>query len=150
LSVEQRPGKKGKVPVPVIRLSKSAGDSAPAEQPEGVAPSGGRVESLGSDGGSGPGDSPAPDVAMAAGDLLAIADLMVPQPTINEPQRRRLMAKAREHNVSTEDAKLLIKDLAGVESSKDIPADKYDTVIYAIEHWDTPAQLVPETPRREP
>jgi hypothetical protein len=123
LSVEQRPGKKGKVPVPVIRLSKSAGDSAPAEQPEGVAPSGGRVESPEPDGGSGSGDSP----------------------TITEPQRRRLMAKAREHDVSTEDAKELIKDLAGVESSKDIPADKYDTVISAIENWaEWQAQLVPE------
>jgi hypothetical protein len=111
------------VPVPVIRLSKSAGDSAPAEQPEGVAPSGGRVESPEPDGGSGSGDSP----------------------TITEPQRRRLMAKAREHDVSTEDAKELIKDLAGVESSKDIPADKYDTVISAIENWaEWQAQLVPE------
>jgi hypothetical protein len=150
LSVEQRPGKKGKVPVPVIRLNKTPGDmvspgsgdggarpspartipaqsgaAVPAapEQPEGVAPSGGRVESPEPDGGSGSGDSPA----------------------ISEAQRRRLMAKAREHGVSTEDAKELIKDLAGVESSKDIPADKYDTVISAIENWsEWQAQLVPE------
>jgi hypothetical protein len=174
LSVEQRPGKKGKVPVPVIRLSKpektsklsamselaygfdkSAGDSAPAEQPEGVAPSGGRVESPESDGGSGSGDSPATrsvdgaavaqederrqrDTAEVAGSSPASG----PSPAISEAQRRRLMAKAREHNVSTEDAKELIKDLAGVESSKDIPAAVYETVIYAIEHWDAQAQLV--------
>jgi hypothetical protein len=66
-------------------------------------------------------------------------------PCITEPQRKRLMAKARENNVSTEDAKLLIKDLAGVTSSKDIPADKYETVISAIENWaEWQAQLVPE------
>jgi type III secretion system FlhB-like substrate exporter len=127
LSVEQRPGKKGKVPVPVIRLNKiqsGAAVSAAPEQPEGVAPSGGRVESPEPDGGSGSGDSPA---------------------LITEPQRRRLMAKAREHNVSTEDAKMLIKDLAGVTSSKDIPADKYETVISAVENWaEWQAQLVPE------
>jgi hypothetical protein len=132
LSVEQRPGKKGKVPVPVIRLKSGAAVPAAPEQPEGVAPSGGRVEPPEPDGGSGSGGSPT-------------LDGVEPEPTITEPQRRRLMAKAREHNVSTEDAKALIKDLAGVESSKDIPADRYETVIYAIEHpSERQAQLVPE------
>jgi hypothetical protein len=132
LSVEQRPGKKGKVPVPVIRLKSGAAVPAAPEQPEGVAPSGGRVEPPEPDGGSGSGGSPT-------------LDGVEPEPTITEPQRRRLMAKAREHNVSTEDAKELIKDLAGVESSKDIPADRYETVIYAIEHpSERQAQLVPE------
>lgn len=143
LSVEQRPGKKGKVPVPVIRISKmpgdvvsqgsgdggghldsartipaqSAGDSAPAEQPESVALSGGRVEPSAPVVGSGAEGSPA-QVA-----------------TISEPQRKRMMAIAREKGVSTDDLKAIVLDLAGVTSSKAIPADKYDLVIAGIENW---------------
>jgi type III secretion system FlhB-like substrate exporter len=122
LSVEQRNGKKGKVPVPVIKIAKS-GASVSAPEPETVAVSGDPVESrlpvLGSD----------------AGDSQVIS----------EPQRKRMMAKAREHNVETADLKVLVADLAGVTSSKDIPTDKYDTVINAIENWaEWQAQLVPQ------
>lgn len=130
LSVESRRGKKGNVPVPVIRIAKSAeqpasralgesaGDSAPAEQAEGVAPSADRVESPESVVGSGSGDSPASQTA-----------------TISEPQRKRMMAIARERNVATDDLKAIVADLAGVTSSKAIPVDRYDVVIAGIENW---------------
>jgi type III secretion system FlhB-like substrate exporter len=122
LSVEQRNGKKGKVPVPVIRISKS-GASVSAPEPETVAVSGDPVE------------SPVPVVGSDAGDSQVIS----------EPQRKRMMAKARDHNVETADLKVLVADLAGVTSSKEIPTDKYDTVINAIENWaEWQAQLVPQ------
>jgi hypothetical protein len=128
LSVVQRPGKKGKVPVPVIRITKSAGDSAPAEQAGSVALPASRVESPGPSVGAGSGDSPAHEVT-----------------AITEAQRKRMMAKAREAGVSTDDLKAIVADIAGVTSSKDIPADKYDTVISAVENWsEWQAQLVPE------
>jgi hypothetical protein len=140
LSVVQRPGKKGKVPVPVIRITKSAGDSAPAEQAGSVALPASRVESPEPSVGAGSGDSPAtgdasgPDVSSAGA-----------SPKINEAQRKRMMAKAREAGVSTDDLKAIVADIAGVTSSKDIPADKYDTVISAVENWsEWQAQLVPE------
>jgi type III secretion system FlhB-like substrate exporter len=135
LSVVQRPGKKGKVPVPVIRITKrevvnyeSAGDSAPAEQAGSVALPAGRVESPEPSVGAGSGDSPAHEVTV-----------------ITEAQRKRMMAKAREAGVSTDDLKAIVADIAKVTSSKDIPADKYDTVISAVENWsEWQAQLVPE------
>jgi type III secretion system FlhB-like substrate exporter len=126
--VVQRPGKKGKVPVPVIRITKSAGDSAPAGQAGSVALPASRVESPEPSVGAGSGDSPAHEVT-----------------AITEAQRKRMMAKAREAGVSTDDLKAIVADIAGVTSSKDIPADKYDTVISAVENWsEWQAQLVPE------
>jgi type III secretion system FlhB-like substrate exporter len=138
--VVQRPGKKGKVPVPVIRVApshvlvendiriKSAGDSAPAEQAGSVALPASRVESPEPSVGAGSGDSPAHEVT-----------------AITEAQRKRMMAKAREAGVSTDDLKAIVADIAKVTSSKDIPADKYDTVISAVENWsEWQAQLVPE------
>jgi type III secretion system FlhB-like substrate exporter len=126
--VVQRPGKKGKVPVPVIRITKSAGDSAPAGQAGSVALPASRVESPEPSVGAGSGDSPAHEVT-----------------AITEAQRKRMMAKAREAGVSTDDLKAIVADIAKVTSSKDIPADKYDTVISAVENWATwQAQLVPE------
>lgn len=130
LSVESRRGKKGNVPVPVIRIAKSAeqpasralgesaGDSAPAEQAGSVALPADRVESPEPVVGSGSGDSPASQTA-----------------TISEPQRKRMMAIAREKNVATDDLKAIVLDLAGVTSSKAIPVDRYDVVIAGIENW---------------
>jgi hypothetical protein len=54
---------------------------------------------------------------------------------ISEPQRRRMMAVARESGVSTDDLKAIVVDIAGVSSSKEIPTDKYDAVIATIEGW---------------
>jgi type III secretion system FlhB-like substrate exporter len=87
-----------------------------------------RVESPEPSVGAGSGDSPAHEVT-----------------AITEAQRKRMMAKAREAGVSTDDLKAIVADIAKVTSSKDIPADKYDTVISAVENWATwQAQLVPE------
>lgn len=55
-----------------------------------------------------------------------------PVATISQAQIGRLMAVAREHDVSTEDLKLVVFDIAGVKSRKDIPVDRYDAVISAI------------------
>ena len=55
-----------------------------------------------------------------------------PVATISQAQIGRLMAVAREHDVSTEDLKLVVFDVAGVKSRKDIPVDRYDAVIQAI------------------
>lgn len=101
-----------------VKALPSAGDSAPAEQAEGVAPSADRVESPDPVVGSGSGDSPASQTA-----------------TISEPQRKRMMAIARERNVATDDLKAIVLDLAGVTSSKAIPVDRYDVVIAGIENW---------------
>lgn len=87
------------------------------EQAEGVAPSADRVESPEPVVGSGSGDSPASPA------------------TISEPQRKRMMAIARERNVATDDLKAIVADLAGVTSSKAIPVDRYDVVIAGIENW---------------
>lgn len=117
LSVEQRRGKKGNVPVPVVRFPKSAGDSAPAEQPvEGVAPSaGGRVESPESAvvGSAGSGDSPA---------------------TISQKQINKMMAVANDNKISTDELKEIVADLAGVRSRKEIPAAKFDLVLAGIQN----------------
>jgi hypothetical protein len=155
LSVVQRPGKKGKVPVPVIRITKSAGDSAPAEQ-AGMSETipADRVESPGPSVGAGSGDSPAsrPDAAdggtrpqppdSEAGS--GTSDRGAPG-TITEAQRKRMMAKAREAGVSTDDLKAIVADLAGVTSSKDVPANKYESIISAVENWsEWKDQLIPE------
>jgi type III secretion system FlhB-like substrate exporter len=150
LSVVQRPGKKGKVPVPVIRITKSAGDSAPAEQAGSVALPASRVESPEPSVGAGSGDSPASVSGKHGGGQQPPTTPKGPEdptaaPTISEAQRKRMMAKAREAGVSTDDLKAIVADIAKVTSSKDIPADKYDTVISAVENWATwQAQLVPE------
>ena len=95
LRVEQRKGKKGKVPVPVVKLDK-------VEKPAAVEP--------------GITEQTPPPVA-----------------TISQAQIGRLMAVAREHDVSTEDLKLVVLSEAGVKSRKDIPVAKYEDVIKAIE-----------------
>jgi hypothetical protein len=122
LSVVQRPGKKGKVPVPVIRLSRSAADTPAAEQAGvGHAPAV-RVESP-EPVGSGSGDSPAIDAKQIA----------------------RMMAVSREHNVTEAELKKIVRDIAGVASRKLIPADRFDAVLETIRKWqELQGQLVPE------
>ncbi len=65
--------------------------------------------------------------------------------TISEAQRKRMFAIANEHGVSDDDLKLVVLDQAGVESSKDIPKDRYEAVIAAL----TPVELVPGVERME-
>lgn len=64
--------------------------------------------------------------------------------TISQAQVGRLWATAREHKVSKDDVRLVIQDIAGVESTKAIPKVKYDAVIAALS-----GEFVPDTARRE-
>jgi hypothetical protein len=66
-------------------------------------------------------------------------------PTITQKQIGQMMATAREHNVSEDDLKTLVMDIAKVPSRKLIPADRFLTVIEAIRNWGTwQAELAPE------
>jgi hypothetical protein len=128
LSVVQRPGKKGKVPVPVIRLSRSAEPGVSAEQAGvGHAPAV-RVESP-EPVGSGSGDSPAIDAKQIA----------------------RMMAVSREHNVTEAELKTIVRDIAGVASRKLIPADRFEAVLETIRKWqELQGQLMPPERRGDP
>jgi hypothetical protein len=59
-------------------------------------------------------------------------------PVISSPQRKKLWAVAKENTVSEELLRQLVLDVAGVESTLDIPKDKYDLLIEAVQ-----AQAVP-------
>jgi hypothetical protein len=128
LSVVQRPGKKGKVPVPVIRLSRSAESGVSAEQAGvGHAPAV-RVESP-EPVGSGSGDSPVIDAKDIA----------------------RMMAVSREHNVTEAELKTIVRDIAGVASRKLIPADRFEAVLETIRKWqELQGQLMPPERRGDP
>jgi hypothetical protein len=128
LSVVQRPGKKGKVPVPVIRLSRSAESGVSAEQAGvGHAPAV-RVESP-EPVGSGSGDSP----------------------VIDAKQIARMMAVSREHNVTEAELKTIVRDIAGVASRKLIPADRFEAVLETIRKWqELQGQLMPPERRGDP
>jgi hypothetical protein len=52
---------------------------------------------------------------------------------VTQAQIKRLFAIARDKNVDEETVKYLMRTVAGVESSKEIPADKYDTLIDAVQ-----------------
>ena len=56
-----------------------------------------------------------------------------PRPVISDPQRRRLRAMQQECGVTDARLKELVKEHAGVDSSKLIPRDKYDALIAAVE-----------------
>lgn len=53
--------------------------------------------------------------------------------TISEAQAKRLFAIARDKDVSQERVKELIKEIAGVESSADIPKAAYEALCNAVE-----------------
>lgn len=53
--------------------------------------------------------------------------------TISEAQQKRLFAIAREKNVSADDVKQLVKEIAGVDSTKQVPKSKYDELVAAVE-----------------
>lgn len=53
--------------------------------------------------------------------------------TITEPQQKRLFAIAREKNVDPEKVKELVRSVAGVASSADVPKGKYDELVAAVE-----------------
>lgn len=132
LRVEQRRGKKGNVPVPVIRLdkvSRSAAGSAAAEQPEGVAPSGGRVEPS------------APVGSGAEGSPATVMTEVESAPdesnknVITQKQIAHMMAVSNECGVSEADLKTIVADIAGVKSRKLIPVNRFDAVLTTIRNW---------------
>ena len=84
---------------------------------------------------SGSGDIAGESVAPVASDKPRL---------VTQAQIGRMMAVAKEHDVSVEDLKLVVRDVAGVSSRKDIPADRYDAVIAAIS-----GELAPDTDRAE-
>lgn len=133
LTVIQKASKKGKIPVPVVKIvgKASGGASVPP-----LGGGGGTVEvadaSLPPAQVDGPSESP------------GVGDSEGPVRTITQAQIGRMMAVARENSVSTDDLKLVVQDLAGVKSRKDIPADKYDAIITALS-----GEFVPDTARRE-
>ena len=57
---------------------------------------------------------------------------------ITNPQRKRLWAVAKENTVPEELLRQIVLEVAGVESTMQIPRDKYDAVIEAVQ-----AQAVP-------
>lgn len=78
-------------------------------------------------------EAPVPAALPAAVEPGITEQTPPPVATISQAQIGRLMAVAREHDVSTEDLKLVVLSEAGVKSRKDIPVAKYDDVIKAIE-----------------
>lgn len=52
---------------------------------------------------------------------------------ITEPQRKRLFAVQKARAVTDDRLRELVKEIAGVESTADIPAAKYDDLIRAVE-----------------
>lgn len=52
---------------------------------------------------------------------------------ITEPQQKRLFAISKKNSLDEDTVKRIIKDIAGVDSSAEIPKAKYDAVIEAIE-----------------
>ena len=52
---------------------------------------------------------------------------------ITKPQRDRMFAIATKHGVPADKLKAIVREVAGVESSNDIPRAKYDALIAAVE-----------------
>lgn len=59
-------------------------------------------------------------------------------PVVTGPQRKRLWAVAKENTVGEELLRKIVLEIAGVESTMEIPRDKYDLIIEAVQ-----AQAVP-------
>lgn len=57
---------------------------------------------------------------------------MAPPAVITEAQRRRLRGIQKESNVTDDQLKAIVADVAGVDSSKLIPAVRYDAVCLAV------------------
>jgi hypothetical protein len=50
-------------------------------------------------------------------------------PTISDDQQKHLFKIVADNEIAADDAKRVLKQAAGVDSSREIPADKYDAVI---------------------
>ena len=57
---------------------------------------------------------------------------------ISDAQRKRLFAIATEHGVPEDRVKAIVLQTGGVESTKDIPAERYDLVVEMLEKQDQP------------
>lgn len=58
---------------------------------------------------------------------------------ITEPQRKRLYAISQSKSVPDDVVKNLIREIAGVDKSDEIPRARYDQVVTAVEAWAAPA-----------
>jgi recombination directionality factor gp3-like protein len=67
------------------------------------------------------------------GGAVAVEVDATPSKTITDPQRRRLFAIAKKAGVSNEALKVLVLEVAGVDSTTKIPADVYEKVCEAVE-----------------
>jgi len=56
-----------------------------------------------------------------------------PENLISEAQRKRLYAMSKEANISDDELKALVLEVAGVEHSKDIPKAKYEQLCEAVQ-----------------
>lgn len=57
---------------------------------------------------------------------------------ISDAQRKRLFTIASENNVTNHRMREIVKQIAGVDSTKEIPKDKYDEIVQAVEVEDIP------------
>lgn len=78
--------------------------------------------------------------AATSGHVVTAASQQPPAPpastgvrVITDPQRKRLYALSKEASMTDDDLKRLVVEIAGVESSKDIPAAKYDELCEAVQ-----------------
>ena len=72
------------------------------------------------------------DVGVEEQTVLVVTPAASP-PTISPEEMRRMFAVAREYGVDDDEMKGIARDIAGVDSRRDIPADMVQMVIAAIE-----------------
>lgn len=72
---------------------------------------------------------------------------MPPPATIEEKDRRRLRAEQKRVGMTDERLKELVREIAGVESSKDIPRVRYDALLSAVKKAYPEGFQVPESLR---
>lgn len=63
---------------------------------------------------------------------------MPPSAVITDAQRRRLRAIQKEAGMRDDELKVLVAQIAGVDSSKLIPAVRYDALIAAVQRFEAP------------
>lgn len=79
------------------------------------------------------------DAAPKAADVATREEASAANPLlISEPQRKRLRAIQNNHHVPDDEAKKLVKQWGGVDSSKLLPRNRYDAVVAALEAWTPP------------
>ncbi len=84
-----------------------------------------------------------PPVNRETGEIIEAGAVMV----ISDAQRKRLRAIQTRCEVSDDELKRLVFEIAGVDSSKLIPAARYDELVAAVEAAAPPQFQVPESAR---